>query len=238
MKLKNSKVLVVGGGSGLGLGIAIEAATEGATVVVASRSQHKLEEVVDNNEGINEYHLVDVSSKESIATLFNDIGHVDHIVVTSGFVTGKKFAELSQAEARQDLEINFWGKYNICQRGADYINVGGSITLISGAFAKKPNPDVFMTTISVSAVESMAKTLALSLSPTRVNVISPYIVDTGLVSSDKSNDERNDYLQSTAKSLPSQCIGTPQNIGDAAVLLMSNPYITGSILSIDGGFTL
>jgi len=45
-------------------------------------------------------------------------------------------------------------------------------------------------------------------------------------------------LESTAKSLPSKCIGTPKDIGEAAVFLMSNNYVTGSVLSIDGGFTV
>lgn len=120
---------------------------------------------------------------------------------------------LSEDEARNDFETNFWGKFNVCKKGAKHINTGGSITLISGAFAKKPNPDVFMTTISVSAIETMAKTLALSLSPIRVNVISHYVVDTSLVD-------------------------PPKDIDDAAIFLLSNPYMTGSLLSIDGGFTI
>ncbi len=238
MKIKNSKVLVIGGSAGIGLGIAKECANQGAQVTIASRSKKRLVNAITKIHQTTNYKIVDISSKESISLLFNEIGDIDHLVITSGFVTGKSFHGLSEEDARKDFEINFWGKFNACKKGAEHINAGGSITFISGAFAKKPNPDVFMTTISVSAIETMAKTLAISLSPIRVNVISPYVVDTGLVGSQQTNEDRNEYLETTAKNLPSKCIGTPKDIGDAAILLLSNPYMTGSILSIDGGFTI
>jgi len=238
MEISKSKILVIGGGSGLGLGIAKECTNKGALVTIASRSKELLQNaVVEIGEAAN-YHIVDISSKKSIATLFEYVGPIDHLVVTSGFVTGKKFNELSEEDARSDFEINFWGKFNVSKEGARHINSNGSITFISGAFAKKPNPNVFITSVSVAAVETMAKTLAISLSPIRVNVISPYVIDTSLVGSGQTNDERKEFLESTAKSLPSKCIGSPKDIGEAAVFLMSNSYTTGSILSIDGGFTV
>lgn len=238
MKIKNSKVLVIGGSSGIGLGIAKECANNSAQVTIASRSKKKLENAITEISQTTKYKIVDVSSKESISLLFDEIGYIDHLVITSGFVTGKNFNDLTEDDARKDFEINFWGKFNVCKKGAKHINTGGSITFISGAFAKKPNPDVFMTTISVSAIETMAKTLAISLSPIRVNVISPYVVDTSLVGSQQISEDRKKYLETTEKNLPSKYIGTPKDIGDAAVFLLSNPYMTGSILSIDGGFTI
>ncbi len=238
MEIKGSKILIVGGSSGLGLGIAKECAKNEAHVIIASRSNKKLRHSVSEIGDKTECHVVDILSKKSIITLFESIGHIDHLVVTSGLVTGKPFDDLSEEDARSDFEINFWGKFNVTKHASKYLNKGGSITFISGAFATKPNPNVFMTSISVSAVETMAKTLAISLSPIRVNAISPYVIDTSLVGPGKASEERQEFLKSTAESLPSKCIGSPENIGDAAVFLMSNPYITGSILSIDGGFTL
>jgi len=238
MEIKDSKILIIGGSSGLGLGIAKECAKNEAQVTIASRSNKNLQSSVSEIGDKTEYHVVDILSVKSIISLFESIGHIDHLVVTSGFVTGKQFDDLSEEDARNDFEINFWGKFNVTKCASKYLNKRGSITFISGAFATKPNPNVFMTSISVSAVETMAKTLAMSLSPIRVNVISPYVIDTSLVGSGKTSEERKEFLDSTAKSLPSKYIGSPKDIGDAAMLLMSNPYITGSILSIDGGFTL
>jgi len=238
VKIINSKILVIGGSSGLGLGIAKECADNEAQVTIASRSKDKLKKSVLDIGHEAKYDVVDISSETSIRDLFKNIGHIDHLVVTSGFVTGKQFNELSEQDARDDFEINFWGKFNVSKHGAKCINKGGSITFISGAFAKKPNPDVFITSVSVAAVEALAKTMAISLSPIRVNVISPYVIDTSLVGSNKANEDRKEFLESTAKNIPSKCIGSPKDIGEAAVFLMSNTYVTGSILSIDGGFTV
>ena len=238
MEISNSNILIIGGGSGLGLGIAKECNKNGAQVVIASRSEEKLQHAVNEMGKTAKFEIVDISSKESIKALFNKVGHIDHLVVTSGFVTGKNFNDLPEEDARSDFETNFWGKFSITKYGSKYINKGGSITFISGAFAKKTNPSVFITSVSVVAVEAMAKTLAISLSPIRVNVISPYVVDTNLAGSEQNSDERKRHLESIADSLPSKCIGSPKNIGDAAVFLMTNPYVTGSVLSIDGGFTI
>ena len=238
MKIKNSKILIIGGSSGLGLGIAKECSLNEAQVTIASRSKEKLEKSAHEIGSATQYYVVDVSSEKSVADLFERVGDIDHLVVTSGFVTGKQFNELSAKNARDDFEINFWGKFNTSKYGAKHINKGGSILFISGAFAKKPNPNVFITSVSVAAVEAMAKTLAISLSPIRVNVISPYIVDTGLVGTGQADEDRKEFLESTAKSLPSKYIGSPQDIAEAAVFLMSNKYVTGSVLNIDGGFTI
>jgi len=238
MTIKNSRVLIIGGGSGLGLGIAKACTLNEAQVTIASRSKEKLEKSAIEIGSGTQYYEVDVSSETSVADLFERVGNIDHLIVTSGFVTAKPFDELSTENAREDFEINFWGKFNVSKYGAKAINKGGSIVFISGAFASKPNPNVFITSVAVAAVEAMAKTLAISLSPIRVNVISPYIVDTGLVAADQSDEERHNFLKSTAKSLPSKCIGSPQDIAEAAVFLMTNKYVTGSVLSIDGGFTI
>jgi len=235
MKIKDSKVLIIGGGSGIGLGIAKECSRNGAQVIIASRSEKKLQHSVSEIGNVAKYQTVDILSDKSIADLFENIGHIDHLVVTSGFVTGSQFNDLSVEDARKDFETNFWGKFNVTKYASKEIRKGGSI---SGAFATKPNPNVFMTSVSVAAVETMAKMLAISLSPVRVNVISPYVIDTSLIGSGKVSADRKEFLEATAKNLPSKCIGSPKDIGDAAVLLMSNPYITGSTLSVDGGFSV
>jgi len=130
MNIKNSKVLVIGGSSGLGLGIAKECAINEAQVTIASRSKQKLEDSAREIGHATKYHVVDISSETSIADLFESVGHISHLVVTSGFVTGKKFNELSEKDARNDFEINFWGKFNASKYGEKYLNKGGSIVFI------------------------------------------------------------------------------------------------------------
>ncbi|MBL1275987.1 MAG: SDR family NAD(P)-dependent oxidoreductase [Ectothiorhodospiraceae bacterium] len=145
MNISKSKVLVIGGSSGLGLGIAKECVLNKAKVIIASRSEEKLQKATLEIGTSTQYQVVDISLKQSILYLFQKTGAIDHLVITSGFVTGKPFDDLSESDAREDFEINFWGKFNVSKIAAEHIKSGGSITYISGAFAKKPNPDVFIT---------------------------------------------------------------------------------------------
>jgi len=157
MKIKDSKVLVIGGGSGLGLGIAKECSRNGAQVIIASRSKEKLQHSVSEIGNFAKYQTVDILSDKSISDLFESVGHIDHLVVTSGFVTVNQFNDLSEEDARTDFETNFWGKFNVTKYASKQIRKGGSITFISGAFATKPNPDVFMTSVSVAALKPWQK---------------------------------------------------------------------------------
>ncbi len=238
MKIENLKILIIGGRSGLGFGIAKVCADYGARITIASRDENKLRKAATALGNDTKYEVVDILSGTSISKLFENVGSIDHLVLTSGFVTGKQFHELSENDARNDFEVNFWGKFKVAKQASEYINKNGSITFISGAFAKKPNPNAFMTSVSVSAVETMVKVLTVSLSPVRVNALAPYVVDTASVDSEEVSEDRKRFLASAASNLPSKCVGMPENIGDAAVFLISNPYVTGSILSIDGGFTV
>jgi NAD(P)-dependent dehydrogenase (short-subunit alcohol dehydrogenase family) len=52
------------------------------------------------------------------------------------------------------------------------------------------------------------------------------------------SEDRKEFFESITAKLPTQCIGTPYDLGEAAAMVMSNPYVTGSVVSIDGGFTI
>ena len=103
MKIKNSEVLIIGGSSGLGLGIAKECALNEARITIASRSNEKLEKAAQEIGNETKYYVVDVSSKTSVVDLFKRVGDIDHLIITSGFVTGKQFCNLSEEDARDDF---------------------------------------------------------------------------------------------------------------------------------------
>jgi len=238
MLLENSKVLVIGGSSGIGLGTAMVCANKKAQVIIASRCEEKLKASFDRIENCAGYEIVDILSSHSVTSLFSRVGKIDHLIVTSGAVTGKKFNELSEEEARRDFDLNVWGKFKAAKSAEAYLDKKGSIIFISGAFAQRLNPNVFATSLAVCAVEAMAKLLALSLAPIRVNVISPYVIDASPVSSTPLTEARKEFLATTSSQLPTGCVGTPFDVGEAAAMIMSNPYITGSVVSVDGGFTI
>ena len=85
-----------------------------------------------------------------------------------------------------------------------------------------------------AAVMQTGRSLAVELAPRRVNVIAPGVVLTN-VWSDEQREELRSWMTST---LPTRVEGEPEHIAQAAVSLMTNPYITGVVLPVDGGLLL
>src|SRR5258708_4864219 len=86
-----------------------------------------------------------------------------------------------------------------------------------------------------AAVEGMTRALALDLAPTRVNAVAPGLIDTPLW--DAFGPQREAILASGA-TLPVGRIGRPEEVAEAVLFLMSNGFVTGAVLPIDGGGSL
>src|SRR5947199_10827472 len=82
MTLKDKRVLVIGGGSGIGLGVARGAAREGAKVLIASRDAEKLAEAARTIGATSA--VIDVRNENDVARFFGDHGAFDHIAFTAG----------------------------------------------------------------------------------------------------------------------------------------------------------
>ena len=87
------------------------------------------------------------------------------------------------------------------------------------------------------AVAVFGRSLAAELAPIRVNVIAPGVVDTG-VWSNRSKSQQSDLAKWAEESLPVQHLGQAEELAQAVLSLLTNTYITGVILPVDGGLTL
>lgn len=114
MSLKNKKVVIVGGTSGIGLATAQAAALQGAELVIASSSSNKVKEAKTLIQGKVEGHVLDVTNEQDIEKFFQTIGNFDHLVVTIGRINFKPFLEESIAEARQRSLDYFLGTVCCC----------------------------------------------------------------------------------------------------------------------------
>ena len=83
-------------------------------------------------------------------------------------------------------------------------------------------------------MEALSRSLALELAPIRVNTIRPGFIDTDMWSF-LSDAERDGMRAKARDSLPARRVGTTDDIGRAALYLMTNPYVTGSVLEVSGG---
>jgi NAD(P)-dependent dehydrogenase (short-subunit alcohol dehydrogenase family) len=230
MLLKGKKVVVVGGSSGIGLATAAMAVSEGAEVIVASRTAERLDAAA-NKIGAAAISA-DVTSDQSVSELFRRCGAVDHVVVTAAQLKTGPFKSVAMEDVRATMESKFWGAWRVA-RSAE-IRPGGSLTLVTGFLSVRPRPNSAIVGSANGALESLARALALELAPVRVNAVSPGVIDTPIRAA-MPEEARRDMLAKTAAGLPVGRVGQGEDIARQILAFMANGFATGSIVYIDGG---
>jgi NAD(P)-dependent dehydrogenase (short-subunit alcohol dehydrogenase family) len=234
MSLKGKRVVVLGGTSGIGLAAARAFLDQYAQVIIASRSDAKLSEAKQVLGGIVVGYQIDFRSEEKVADFFSKVGNFDHLVLTAGEGTMGHFSELPVASARDAFDSKFWGQYITVRAALPYLNNESSITLTSGVYGVRPPQGATTLAAINSAIEGLVRGLSIDLSPIRVNVVSPGIVDTPIYAR-MSDDQRQELFNGIAQQLPVGRIAQPQDIAETYVYLAKNGFTTGTAVLIDGG---
>ena len=236
MSLDGKTVVIVGGTSGIGLASAAAASALGARVVIAGRSEQKLDAARRVVEGRIEARRLDMTDDASIEAFFAAVGPLDHLVITASEAALGRFREIDTADARRFFDSKFWGPYSVARRAAPQIRHGGSITFFSGAAGSRASPGFSCGSAINAAVEALSRTLAVELAPVRVNTISPGLVDTPVWETLVPATERDALFADTAAKVPAGRIGQAEEIADAVLFLIRNAYTTGTTLFVDGGY--
>ena len=240
--LSGKKVVIVGINSGLDLAVAKLAAELGASAVLSHSSQDQLNAAMESLSGDIHAKTVDLFNEDSVNTFFEEIGSFDHLVVTSmgdRNMPRSLLAEMTTETARSAMQ-KFWGTFFAVRAGAKKIAADGSITLTSSVSIFKSSKQGGISAIAAAnaAVATFGRSLALEISPVRVNVIAPGLIADESIWSSQGESERSDLTKWAKAALPVEHIGQPEEVAQAVLSLMTNTYATGVILSLDGGVTL
>ncbi|MEB4207798.1 SDR family oxidoreductase [Mycobacterium sp. 94-17] len=230
--LLDKKVVVVGRGSGIAQAVALLAQFEGAQVVVAGRDQAKLASAYRDSDVIAE--TVDITDDGSIAALADRVGAVDHVVSTASARARGKLRDLQRPQLQLSFDTKVIGPTMLAKYFASQINPGGSLVLFSGVHAFKHNVGYLGVGITNGAVDFLTRWLAVELAPIRVNAISPGVIDTGAWDALGAEGKR-EYFTHIADGNPVGRIGTPGDIAGAVLFAMTNTFLTGMTLKVDGG---
>ena len=236
MELSGSKVVVIGGTSGIGRAVAARCVALGADVVVASSSQAKVDAARDDLPVGVVGAVVDVTDEAQVAALFERVGTFDHLVYTAGDwgpMGGSRLGELDLERAGDVFAVRFWGALAAAKHAHASIVPGGSITLTDGLIAHRPRRGAAVNTAMAGAIEHLVTGLAVELAPVRVNGVCPGLIATEALAA--IPPER--ITTMTARQAVPRA-GSPDEAAEAYLYLIRGTYTTGQVIRVDGGMSL
>lgn len=239
--LEGQKVVVIGGTRGIGLATAAMALERGAEVTVASRDGDRVNEaaaLLARRAGRPVGAAVaDVTDRDAVAALIDGESPVDHLCLPGSQVYRTHFENLDERAARAFFDSKFWGPFLAAYDSRLRLRRGGSIVLYSGAASRRPLAGYVVGAAIDGAVDALTRSLAHEFGAfgLRVNCISPGIVETDVTRHNRTDAEFEAWRDYHASRLPVGRIGRPEECARAAIYLMSNGFVTGEVLHVDGG---
>ncbi|WP_089177837.1 SDR family oxidoreductase [Bosea sp. AS-1] len=236
-----SKVLVVGGSSGMGLALARRCLDQGAQVIIAGRDADKLARARESLGAHSQLEAVavDITREAEVGALFDQVTGLDHIACTAADIQGsyELLPALDLKAAQRAMESKVFGPLLLAKYGAPKLRPSGSITFTSGIAAYRPLPRGSVVAAINAALEGLVRALAVELAPIRVNAVSPGWVDTPIWAF-VAGDRKGEMLDGMARRLPVGRVGRPADIAEAIAFLMGNGFTTGTVLHVEGGHRL
>lgn len=247
MLLDKKVAIVTGASRGIGRAIAEKFAAEGASVVLAARSEAPLIEVRDailRQNGPEPLVVpTDVTSEESVQALversLDKYGQLDILVNNAGITRDTLLLRMTEDEWDQVLDTNLKSAFfaikavsrvMIRQRRGKIINISSVIGLVGNAGqANYAASKAGIIALTKSAAKELASRNIL------VNAIAPGFVKTDMT------DQVSEAVRSTVmQAIPLKRYGAPAEIADAAVFFGSSlsDYVTGQVLAVDGGMVM
>jgi NAD(P)-dependent dehydrogenase (short-subunit alcohol dehydrogenase family) len=238
MTFSGKRVVVLGGSSGIGLATAQAAAMKGASVVIASSRQARVDEALATLPVGTAGHALDLTHEPTVKAFFAGLGLFDHLVFTAGEALQLgSLAETDVSTARNFFSLRFWGAYMAAKYGSPSIRPGGSIVFTSGLAGMRPRAGWSLGASICAAMEGLTRALAVELAPIRVNVVAPGMVKTPLWANMKETN-RETLFRQTGEKLPVGHVGKAEEIAETYLYLMQQTYSTGQVLIVDGGGAL
>ena len=232
--LQGAHVLVFGGSTGIGLATAMAARQQGASVTLVGRTLAKLA-AAQAAIGAARTAVADIVDRKSVEAVFAQTERIDHLVVTAGTLRVGRLADTDPDELFAAVHERIAGSLYAIKAALPLMPSTGSIVLTGGLLSNRPTGNgTAVVSAAVRGVEGLARSLALELKPIRVNVISPGYVDTPMYDSFGA-EGRAALLKQAAELLPGGRVGSAFEVGAAIVFLLSNGYMNGEVLHIDGG---
>lgn len=235
MSLNDKKVLIVGGTSGFGREVALQAKNAGAEVEVIGHTKKRVKDFQKHNPEIFAKAL-NAQKETELKKFFEERAPYDHIISTLGGAMSGGFLDSPIETIRKTIEDKFFADLQLAKIASNYLNEQGSLIFTSGS-GGHPS-DTSGAIVGNSAINIMVQGLAVEMAPKyRVNAVSPTWTPTGLWR-DLPNESVMKQVKDFSKNVPLRRVAQIAEVASGYIYLMENDFITGQILKIDGGIDL
>ncbi|MBE6802651.1 MAG: SDR family oxidoreductase [Ruminococcaceae bacterium] len=238
--------LVTGGAKGIGEAICVQLSKDGYNIALNYNSSEK--EALSLKEKLSAYTDIevfkaDVSDSKQVNTMFDEIekyfGGVDILVNNSGIAQQVLFTDITDEMWQKMIGVNLTGAFNCCRRALPYMinQKYGSIVNIASMWGEVGASMEVHYSASKAGLIGLTKALAkeVGLSGVTVNAVSPGVVLTDMMSQFSDEDKKG-----LADETPMGVLGKTEDIASAVSFLVSEKarFITGQVLSVNGGFVI
>jgi NAD(P)-dependent dehydrogenase (short-subunit alcohol dehydrogenase family) len=242
--------LVTGASGGIGFAVVERLVKAGRRVVASGRDTARLAELAASNPGQIEILAADLSGAGAAEALFaralQASARIDELVCSAGVVRYAPVGQVSEEDLRAQLELNFVSVFLLTQQASMHMKAHGrgSVVLLASTLGERPAPATSAYAATKAAVIQLSRAFALELAPSvRVNVVSPGIVDTPMVRVSRDGSQLDgaqleQHMKKLAALHPLGRTGTPEEVAEAVQFVLEAEWMTGSVLTLDGGVSL
>ena len=251
MELKGKTAVVTGGSRGIGKAIALRLAKDGANIGVLNLQENLGQKVAEEIRqagsqaiaiacDVTEYNKV----QDAVSRIQREFGSIDILINNAGIDESRVFVDTDPDLWERIINTNYKSflitthvcvTYMIEQKSGNIVNLGSDAGRIGS-----PGEVLYCGTKAAIMASSKALAKELARFNIRVNCVSPGPVHTDLWNSLHSGEKGKKVTEAVTRMIPLRHLGTPEEVADVVAFFVSDDsrYLTGQVLSADGGLTM
>ena len=242
LPLSGKVALVTGGSRGIGAAVARRLAADGATILIAYRSDATAAQAITDDLTATgtqaASHAMDIADPAACAALvrtcIDRFGRLDILVNAAGVATYKPLAEADAGHYHAIFGPNVLGTLSLTRAAAEVMETPGRIVHVSSRLAESPMPGTSVYAASKAAVSALTLALGQELGPKgiTINAVAPGLIETDMTAA--AVEQRGEAIRANT---PLRRIGQPGDIAGIVAFLASDDagWITGRTIRADGG---